>query len=273
MPPDGPCRANDSAQSNGSGESDHQSQRSVPPYARLVLLLRRIQTLESKVGSLQVTLPESFGIVRGEFNEVWAKLSNLHQSTPPPDPGSSSSPAYFQEWHQNSTSGGGASTLSPASFRHLMRQVIDELCSSGCVFRTDPDAQTTGGVQSDTINQIVEQVSALSRWVGSLERTFSDPDGTIGKLESRIKTLKERCAGETIERGGWLFRDVVSVNTWVQTFKDKGPFCYCVDMVTLIMLCAEPYETLLLRVWPMPQQRIKPNSTISRKLAFCCHMD
>ena len=81
--------------------------------------------------------------------------------------------------------------------------------------------------------------------MGSLEREFSDPDGIIGnKLESRIKTLEERCAGETIERGGQLFRDVVLVNTWVQTFKDKGLFCYCVDMVMLIMLCAEPYETI-----------------------------
>jgi len=87
-------------------------------------------------------------------------------------------------------------------------------------------------------------VSALSRRLVSLENEFSDPDGMIGKLESRIKTLKERRAGETIERGGRLFRDVVSVNTWIQTFKDKGLFCYCVDMVTLIMLCAEPYETI-----------------------------
>jgi hypothetical protein len=125
-----------------------------------------------------------------------------------------------------------------------MRQVVDELRLSRCVFQTDPDAQTSGGVQANTINQIVEQVSALSRCVGSLEREFSDPDGTIGKLESRIKTHEEHCAGETIERGGQLFRDVVLVNTWVQTFKDKGLFRYCVDMATLIMLCAEPYETI-----------------------------
>jgi hypothetical protein len=125
-----------------------------------------------------------------------------------------------------------------------MRQVVDELQASGCVFRTDPDAQSTGGVQADTLDQIVDQVSALSRRLVSPEKEFSDPDGTIGKLESRIKTLKEGRAGETIERGGRLFRDVVSVNTWTQTFKDKGLFRYCVDMVTLIMLCAEPYKTI-----------------------------
>ena len=159
-PPDGPCRADDSVQSNGSGDSDHRGQRSAPPYVRLAPLLRRVQTLESKVRSLQVTLHESFGVVRGELNEVWAELSDLRQATPPLDPGSASSPMYFQERRQNSTSAAGASTLSPASFQYLMRQVIDELCLSGCVFRTDPDTQTSGGVQAETINQIVEQVSA-----------------------------------------------------------------------------------------------------------------
>ena len=180
----------------------------------------------------------------GELNKVLAELSNLRQATPPPDPGSGSSLAYFQERRQNPTSAVGVSTLSPASFQHLMRQVIDELHSSGCVFRSDPNAQTIEGVQADTIDQIVEQISALLRHVGSLEREFSDLDGTIGKLESRIKTLKERRTGKTTERGGQLFRDVVLVNTWVHTFKDKSLFRYCVDMVVLIMLCAEPYETI-----------------------------
>ena len=53
----------------------------------------------------------------------------------------------------------------------------------------------------------------MSCSVGSLEREFFNPDGTIGKLESRIKTLEKCCAGETIERIGRLFRDVVLVNT------------------------------------------------------------
>ncbi len=112
-PPDGPCRADDSVQSNGSGDSKHQGQRIVPPYVRLAPLLRRVQTLESKVGSLQVTLPESFGVVRGELNEVWAELSDLRRPTPPLDPRSSSPPTYFQERQQNSTSAAGVSTLHP----------------------------------------------------------------------------------------------------------------------------------------------------------------
>ena len=125
-----------------------------------------------------------------------------------------------------------------------MRQVIDELQASGCVFRTDADAHTTARVQPDTLDQIVDQVSVLSRRIVNIENALTDPNGAMGKIESRLKTFEERQAGETIERGGRLFRDVVAVNTWVQTFKDKGLFRYCVDMVTLIMLCAEPYETI-----------------------------
>ena len=125
-----------------------------------------------------------------------------------------------------------------------MRQVIDELQAAGCVFRTDTDARTTAGVQANTLDQIVNQVSGLSRRIVYLENALSDPNGTMGKMESHLKTLKERRAGETIERGGRLFRDVVAINTWVQRFKDKGLFRYCVDMVTLIMLCAEPYKTI-----------------------------
>jgi hypothetical protein len=59
-PPDGPCRANNSVQSNGSGDSHHQGQRSVPPYVRLAPLLWRVQTLESKVGMWNYTCSDSF---------------------------------------------------------------------------------------------------------------------------------------------------------------------------------------------------------------------
>jgi len=105
-----------------------------------------------------------------------------------------------------------------------MRQVIGELQASGCVFRTDAATHTTAGVQPDTLDQIVDQVSALSRRIVNIENALTDPNGAMGKIESRLKTLEERWAGETIERGGCLIRDVVAVNTWVQTFKDKGLF-------------------------------------------------
>ena len=77
-----------------------------------------------------------------------------------------------------------------------------------------------------------------------MEKEYIDPDGTIAKLEARIKSLEDRRGGDTIEQGGKTFRDVMAVNAWAQTFKDKDLYCYCVDMVTLIMLCAEPYDTI-----------------------------
>ena len=76
----------------------------------------------------------------------------------------------------------------------------------------------------------------LSRWIGTIEKEFKDPDGTLAKLEGRIKSLEDWRAGEAIKRGGMTFQDVVAVSGWVQTFKDKDLYPYCMDMVTLLML-------------------------------------
>jgi hypothetical protein len=34
------------------------------------------------------------------------------------------------------------------------------------------------------------------------------------------------------------------VAAWVQTFQDKDLDCYCINMVTLVVLCADPYKTI-----------------------------
>ena len=72
-----------------------------------------------------------------------------------------------------------------------MRQVIDKLQASGCVFQTNADARTTVGVQADTLDQIVDQVSALLRRIINVENALTDPNGAMGMIESRLKTLKE----------------------------------------------------------------------------------
>jgi hypothetical protein len=94
------------------------------------------------------------------------------------------------------------------------------------------------------LNQTLDQVSALSRRLVGLEKEYKDPDGTIAKLEAKIKTLEDHWGGDTIKQGGKTFHGVIAVNAWVQTFKNKDLFRYCIDMVTLIMLCAEPYDTI-----------------------------
>ena len=93
-------------------------------------------------------------------------------------------------------------------------------------------------------SDIADQLSGLSRRLGSIERKLKDPDGTLAKLEGRIKSLEDRRAGEAIKRGGKIFCDLGAVSAWVQTFKEKNLYCYCVVMVTLVMLCSEAYETI-----------------------------
>jgi archaellum component FlaC len=121
-----------------------------------------------------------------------------------------------------------------------MRLVVDELKAAGFVHQTDLDAKMAATLPPD----FADQLSGLSRRLGSIERELKDPDGTLAKLEGRIKSLEDRRAGEAIERGGKTFRDLSAVSAWVQTFKEKHLYRYCVDMVTLVMLCSEAYETI-----------------------------
>lgn len=133
--------------------------------------------------------------------------------------------------------------LSPAIFQALMRQVVDELQNSGFVTRDEIDQTVVPYLQGP--NPVTaDQFSGLSRRVAALERHFTEPDGTMAKLETRIKALEDRGAGDTVERGGKAFRDIISVAAWIQTLSDKDVYRYCVDFVTLVMLAADPYETM-----------------------------
>ncbi len=121
--------------SNVSSDSNHQSQRSTPLYTRLAPLYRCVQSLKTKVGGLQVTIPKSFDIVRGEFDEVWTELAKVRPSRHPAETGASSSLPFFQQRAQSTQPLGPTSTsLSPASFQRLMRQVIKSFRHPGMSF-------------------------------------------------------------------------------------------------------------------------------------------
>jgi hypothetical protein len=70
------------------------------------------------------------------------------------------------------------------------------------------------------------------------------PGWTFARLEGRVKALKDQRAGDTIKCAGKTFQDLSAVVVWLQTFKDKDLYCYCVNMVTLIMLSAKAYEMI-----------------------------
>jgi hypothetical protein len=121
-----------------------------------------------------------------------------------------------------------------------MRQVVDKLRSSGFVTCNEMEAH-----ESLWLDHIVtDQLAGLGKRLTILEMQFTDPDGTLSKIGGRIFSLENRRTGESIKRDGKAFRDFGAVAAWVQTFKDKDLFRYCDDMVTLIMLCADPYKTI-----------------------------
>ena len=63
------------------------------------------------------------------------------------------------------------------------------------------EAHVSGGVDFN----FAHQLSGLGKQLITLERKFTDPDGTLAKIDARISSLEDRCAGYSIERGGKAF--------------------------------------------------------------------
>ena len=233
-----PMRTDATYRSPRSGGSEN-SREPRPPVERLAPLMRRLDALETRASLLEDSLPSSFVLVRDELDDIWKDLRELERATASRQ-GPSQSATFFQSRGSTTTPAPPALTLTPPAFDNLLRRVVDELKSAGFVHQSDLDSRMMATVPSD----FADQLSGLGRRLGSIERELKDPDGTLAKLEGRIKSLEDRRAGEAIERGGKTFRDLGVVSGWLQTFKEKDLYRYCVDMVTLVMLCSEAYETI-----------------------------
>ena len=231
---------NRSAGSLGSSRASLDGSTGQDPSTaeRVASISRRVTKLERIISDQEARLPASFLGVRDEFDLIWSELEAVKLGCTP-GPTSGGTAPFFQGRHP-STQGPSTPSVSSPAFQTLLRQVVDELRSGGFVTRDELDAHVT----PSSFDAFSDQVSALGRRVTAVEQHFLDPDGVLAKIESRIKVLEDRRAGESIERGGKTFRDIGAVSAWVQTFKDKQLFRYCVDMVTLLMLCADPYQTI-----------------------------
>jgi hypothetical protein len=82
-----------------------------------------------------------------------------------------------------------------------MRQVVDKLCSSGFITCNQMEAH----LSSPSNHDVTDQISGLGRWVNNVARHFTDPDGTLAKMDGWIKSLKDYQAGDSIEQGGKIF--------------------------------------------------------------------
>ncbi len=87
-------RTDVSVQFNSLEGSVRARAQSRPPYGGIAPLLRRVQGLESKVGSLEDSVPQSFALVRDEVDKVWRESGNLCNSASSPfSSGDGGSPA------------------------------------------------------------------------------------------------------------------------------------------------------------------------------------
>ena len=91
--------------------------------------------------------------------------------------------------------------LTPPALQVLMRQVVNKLRSLIFVTRNEMEAHVSIAANFNFTNQL----SGLGRWVTALEKKFTDPDGTMAKIEARISSLEDWRAGDSITRGGKAF--------------------------------------------------------------------
>jgi hypothetical protein len=202
-------------------------------------IVKRITNLKKSAVCLEHSLPVSFQNVRGELDILWNNLESIkHLISGSPQDCAGSTPLFQGRHSLNSMP--PLEMLLPSALQVLMRQVVDELRSLGFVTRDKMEARgTTGPDQA-----VTDQLSGLGRRLGLVERQFTESDGTLSKMEGRIVSLEDRHAADSIEHSVKAFQDIRAVAAWVQNFEYKDLFQYCVNMVTLIMLCANPYKTI-----------------------------
>jgi hypothetical protein len=213
------ARASRSSQSVQSGKESQPGASPAPGLnLRLTPIYKRIQALETRTATLEDSLPGSFGLVRDEMNLIWKDMEDLCENFAAA-PTVVQPRALYQARGADSR-GGSLPSLSGPAFQQLISQVVDKLRSSGFMLQSDLDDRFNAGLPAN----VIDQISGLSRRVSKIEKNFSDPEGTLAKLEGRIKALEDQRAGDAIECGGKTFRDVGAVAAWLQTFSDKNLF-------------------------------------------------
>ncbi len=242
FPPPSVSRGGEALPSPQPSSSQDQAGDLVRTKGQLEAVSLRVRNLETAAAQVDSTLASSFQGVWVELDDVWSEFSAIKLAMPV-GAGTATRGMPLFGGRQSQVSPPAPTGLSPAAFQALMRQVVDKLQNAGFVTRDELDETVVPYLQ-DNNPVTADQLSGLSRRVAALERHFTDPDGIMAKLDTRIKVLEDRRAGDTVERGGKAFRDINSVAAWIQTLADKDVYRYCVDFVTLVMLAVDPYETI-----------------------------
>ncbi len=142
---------------------------------------KHISNLEKRAYLLDGSLPLSFGRVCDELDDLWKEVDSIKVCMSASPLEQSGSSPLFQGRHSSSTMP-QSGTVSPPALQLLMRQVVDELRLSGFVTRDEMKAHVSFRVDTN----VTDQLSGLRKWVGAVERKFTDPNGMMAKIESRI---------------------------------------------------------------------------------------
>jgi hypothetical protein len=125
---------------------------------RIHSIVKLITNLEKSTVRLERSLPVSFQSLRGELDLLWNDLESIKRVVSRSPQDCAGLTPLFQG-HHSSNSMPPSEMLSPSALRVLMRQVVDELRSLGCVTSDKMEARGTTGLN----HAVTDQFSGLGR--------------------------------------------------------------------------------------------------------------
>jgi hypothetical protein len=169
-------------------------------------IVKHVTNLKKSAVHLERSLPVSFQSVRGKLDVLWNNLESIkHVVLGSPQDCAGSTPLFQGHYLLNSMP--PLEMLSPFALQVLMRQVVDKLWSSSFVTHNKMEARGTTGPD----HAVADQFSGLGRRLAVVERQFTDPDGTLSKMEGRIVSLEDRRTADFIKCSKKAFQDIGAV--------------------------------------------------------------
>jgi hypothetical protein len=154
---------------------------------------RRVRKLKGRAQPIESTLPVLFSQVCAELDDIWREIGDIKLVLLVGGYPLLAALSFFQG-RQRYRELAPPVGMSPPALQVLMRQVVDELRALGFVTCDMIEATVAPTFDPNTHDRL----SGLSKHIASIKRHFTDPDGTVSKMEGRIRSPKDRRARDSI---------------------------------------------------------------------------
>lgn len=228
-------------------------------------LCQTIKTMEAENQARDAALRDEFRKLRAELRqtrgEMSAAIDVVNTTVVDVVNGTERTSSQAGHWH----------SLSPQDKRLIVTEVVKEVTATGgplfttsqadakfhewrrsfstkqddSEFRAVVSRATSGMITRSEVEAMFGRMETASMSYGSrlsaIERDFSDPAGVVTKIVERLDMLENNKISTAVEIGGFVFKDVHSVQAWLSTVGEDILGKFCVDMVSLFTLSQEPF--------------------------------